>query len=136
IMSKGISPLVATVILIGITMATSAFLAVWAIGFFTVKLPSPEEKKVCRDVMEVIVERCFVSGNEVFLKLYNFQNFVLPNLTAQMENDTYTGSINLLGDLNPGELKTFRIKIDVDNFSRLIISSRVCPQLKKETVCR
>ncbi|MEM5811758.1 MAG: hypothetical protein QXG91_03415 [Candidatus Aenigmatarchaeota archaeon] len=133
-MVKAISPLVATVLLIGVTMATSALLAIWAIGFFQAKLPTTE-KNVCEGI-DVSIDDCRVIGNKISLKLFNYLNNPLTNLTAQLENATYTGSVQNLGDIQPGEKKSFTIDTDVDNFSKLTISSKVCPQLKKETSCK
>lgn len=133
-MVKAISPLVATVLLIGVTMATSALLAIWAIGFFQAKLPATE-KNVCEGV-DVSIDDCRVIENKISLKLFNYLNNPLTNLTAQLENSTHTGSVQNLGDVQPGEKKSFTINIDVDNFSKVTISSKTCPQLKRETSCR
>ena len=133
-MEKGISPIVAVVLLIGITMAVSALLAIWSLSFIQGRLPEGKPQEC--EIMDFQIDKCTVSGNKIYITLFNYAKVDAKNLTAQLINSTYSGNTQNLGDISPGEIKTFNIDKDVENFDKVVVSSKICPNLRRETICR
>lgn len=79
-MTKGISPLVATVLLIAITMTIAGVLAYWASGFVSVSLPQPE----CSTASFIILQKNYdiLSKNmTMFIQNKGPGNLVITNIT-------------------------------------------------------
>lgn len=132
---KGISPLIATVLLIGIVMAVSVMLAIWAMSFVQTRLPT-EKPTECEN-MDVRIDRCSLIGNKIYITIHNYRNVEAKNLTAQLLNSTSSGRVFNLegGNVKPGEFKTFSIDKDVENFDRVVVSSSICTSMRVSTSC-
>jgi flagellin-like protein len=79
-MTKGISPLVATVLLIAITMTIAGVLAYWASGFVAVSLPQPE----CSTASFVILYKNYDPINKnitLFIQNKGPGNLIITNVT-------------------------------------------------------
>ncbi|MEM5773140.1 MAG: archaellin/type IV pilin N-terminal domain-containing protein [Candidatus Aenigmatarchaeota archaeon] len=137
---KGISPLVASVLLIAITMSVAGILAFWVSSYTTQTLPKINRTE----------EECRFSNFEIFscnlnnatgnltVTLHNIGLYDLAELKAQifLKDGTVTSAINLEGTLPKGEYRTFiaPTSITTDKFSKLLVTTSLCPQLSREKV--
>jgi len=136
---KGISPIVAAVLLIGITMVLSVFLAIWSMGFLQTKLEEEKAKEkesaLCASVA-IRADECNIMGNDIYIRVFNYGKIKVENVTAQVQNLTYSGDRQFLGPLFPGESKVLKVNKDAENFDKIIISAVIstgeCPQFSLE----
>lgn len=140
---KGISPLVASVLLIAITMSVAGILAFWVSSFTTQTLPKYNRTEECRfsnfEIYHCSLDKS--TGTITFI-LRNIGQYEIPDLTAFiiLKNNTVTPTISLNYSLMVGEYKSFALpnsstKISAEEFSKLIIGTSACPELSKESVC-
>jgi len=134
----GISPLVAAVLLIAITMTIAGVLAYWATSFVKTSLPETNTTEAeCRLASFSIYSCSFDnSTKKINLILENLKNIELRNLRAFViyENGSVSDAIPLNTTLGTVPLKSFVIA-NIDNgFSKLRIKTH-CPELSEEKAC-
>ncbi len=106
-MKKGISPLVATVLLIGVTMALAGVMASWATQFSSTRLDRTNQDVQCIGALDISSLK-FDSG-VVTLKIRNIGDINLTNLKANLEYATVSlnkadiilKNFNVTDPLNP-----------------------------------
>lgn len=84
-MMKGISPLIASVLLIAVTMAIAGVLASWATQFSAGRLTRTNEEANCIGALDISSLK-FDAGM-ITLKIRNIGNINLTNLKANVEYD-------------------------------------------------
>jgi flagellin-like protein len=136
---KGISPIVASVLLIAITMTLAGGLALWATKLVGKQLPEPESEVQCS-----LASFDFLScnynastGNLIFT-LSNRGSVELKNLTAFINfpnGSSYLGS-SLNATLNTGAnaVKSFTISGISPDFSSVLIKTN-CPNVEVSEKC-
>ncbi|MEM5766049.1 MAG: archaellin/type IV pilin N-terminal domain-containing protein [Candidatus Aenigmatarchaeota archaeon] len=141
---KGISPLVATVLLIAITMSVAGILAFWVSSFTSQTLPKYNRTEECRfsnfEIYSCTLDRA--TGTLTFI-LRNTGQYDIQGLTAFiiLKNNIVTPTINLNpSSLMVGEYKSFILpnsttNVPAEQFSKLIVGTSVCPDLSKESTC-
>lgn len=137
--SLGISPLVAAVLLIAVTMTIAALLTYWATGFVKTSLPETNETEAeCRFAAFSIYSCTYSnSTNIVSLILENRKNIELKSLKAFLifPNATVSDPIILDGTLPAGGiLKSYQIQNIAEDFSKIMIATH-CPDVREEKVC-
>lgn len=136
---KGISPLVAAVLLIAVTMTIAGVLAYWAATFVQTSLPGANQtESECRFAdFNIYSCRYTNSTNSINLILKNEKNIELKNLKLFLfySNGSISAPINLAGNLPAGGmLKSFIINNVTEDFSRISVGTQ-CPGIIKEKVC-
>jgi flagellin-like protein len=133
--SKGISPLVAAVLLIAVTMTIAGLLAYWAASFVKTSLPETNETETQCRFADFSIYSCTYSNRTVNLILENTQNVDLEDLKAYFifSNNTVSDAYDLNETLPSGRLKSFTIT-SVDDFSKISIKTH-CPDVGKEKTC-
>lgn len=143
---KAVSPLVGSVLLIGITMAIAAILAYWVSTYTSRSLPSFNTTRT--------MERCRLSNFEIYtcsfnttsgdivFTLHNIGHYEIINLTAYVEfvNGSVSPETRLNESLSVGEFKSFVLSASSTGatsttFSKLIIGTGLCPGLVRESSC-
>ncbi len=137
--SLGISPLVAAVLLIAVTMTIAALLTYWATGFVKTSLPEINETEAeCRFAAFSIYSCTYSNSTEVVsLILENYKNIELKSLKAFFifPNTSVSAPIILDGTLPAGGvLKSYQIQNVAEDFSKIMIATH-CPEVSKEKVC-
>ena len=137
--SLGISPLVAAVLLIAVTMTIAALLTYWATGFVKTSLPETNETEAqCRFASFSIYSCTYYNSTDVVnIILENYKNIELRNLKAFLifPNATASAPITLDGALPAGGvLKSYQIQNIEDDFSKIMITTH-CPDVREEKVC-
>lgn len=141
---KGISPLVASVLLIAITMSIAGILAFWVSSYTTQTLPQ----------MNITTEQCRYSNFEIYtcsfnttssvitLTLHNVGDYPIANVTSYVvfTNSTFSSLISLNSSLGYGEYKSFILSnsttgVSSSTFSKIIVGSSFCPGLTRESSC-
>jgi len=130
---KGISPLIAAVLLIVITMVISAIIAFWASSFVRSSLDTVQSSFNCPlSDFEIYSSSYDNSTEELRLLLRNTGGFPL-NVTVvdfiYSNDQIQTSTINLA--LPTTGIHTFTLSNIQDGFSRYIIATN-CPELTKE----
>lgn len=131
---KGISPLVATVLLIAITMTIAGILAYWASNFVITKTEEVETGACLQAFFRVY--DCsynssaqtlnFILKNDRYVELSNLTAYVLyPNATVS--NTTLNGTLPSL------VLKTFNVSASSD-YSSLVVRSN-CASVYATSTC-
>lgn len=139
-MSKGVSPLVAAVLLIAATMSIAGILAFWASTFVRTQTASFENQTItseCNFATFDVYTCGYDSGaSRILLSLNNNGQVNLKNLVAYVQYaDGNLTQINMTDALPQNSLKQFYLNGVGSNFTKIIIRTQ-CPQISKETACR
>jgi archaellum component FlaF (FlaF/FlaG flagellin family) len=137
--SLGISPLVAAVLLIAVTMTIAGLLTYWATSYVRTSLPETNQTEIDCRFADFSIYSCtyYNSTNQISIILENHKNVELTNLNAFLlfENSTVSDPKSLGSTLPAGgTLKSFQIGNITDDFSKIIVTTQ-CPELSKEKVC-
>ena len=139
---KGVSPLVASVLLIAATMSIAAILAYWASSFVRTSLPEVNKTQQECQFSDFTIYQCSYKNSttgsgDLTLVLNNIRSVPLQNLAAFIfdQNGTPGNAIPLNQTVDPGSFQPFIISNVSSTFSKVIITSKVCPDLQKETAC-
>jgi flagellin-like protein len=137
---KGISPLVAAVLLIAVTMSIAGVLAYWASQFVTKSLPEVNQSATQCRFTNFIIYDCFYnsSTSKLIITLNNIQSVEVRSLVAYLSftNGTMSSGISLNETLAPGEFKSYILSGIPSDFSKIIVTTQVCPDISKEDVCK
>jgi len=139
---KGISPLVAAVLLIAATMAIATVLTYWASQFVKVSLPeTPNETYGECLAADFDIYSCGVVSNttnlaNISLILYNKMSVELKNLTVYV----FTGGPNvesfpLNQKLPPNTYRGFTVNNVPWPYNKIAITTH-CPTVTKESPCQ
>ncbi len=134
-MRRGISPLVAAVILIAATMSIAGILSYWATSFVRTRLISAEnatEETTCLAAQFRLYSGTYDSINKELILILENQRSIdleLNGLYLFDENDVLTEE-PLTGSLEGNRLKSFNIT-DVSNFTKGIVKTN-CPDVSVE----
>ena len=135
---KGISPIVAAVLLIAVTMTLAGGLALWATKLVGEQLPEPETEVQCRLANFNFFSCKYNSTTQtVIFSLSNGRDVELKNLTAfvNYNNGTVSG-ISLNDTLKTGtdSIKTFTIPHVSSDFSSVLVKTH-CPGVESSDKC-
>jgi flagellin-like protein len=141
---KGISPLVASVLLIAITMSVAGILAFWVSSYTSQTLPKTNRtEEECRfSNFEVWSCNLNTANGKLTFTLHNIGMYDISDLKIfilQTDN-TVTPPISLNGTLLRGEYKSFVLEnsttnIPTEKFSKIIVGTGLCPSLSVESTC-
>jgi len=135
---KGISPVVASVLLIAITMTIAAILAYWSSSYVKARLPSPEADPCSLANFDFYSCRFNATSGIIVFSLVNRANVELYNLTAfvNFENTSSSSGINLNGTLKTGteSIKSFSIPYISPDFSSILVKTH-CPTVEASSKC-
>ncbi len=133
---KGISPLVAAVLLIAVTMTIAGVLAYWASSFVKTSLPETNETQSECMYAEFSIYSCehVNSTDTVNLILDNTGDVELRNLKAItiLSNSSILGSHDLNGTLTG--IESFSISNVNHTFSKILVKTH-CPEISREKTC-
>ncbi|MFH7880901.1 MAG: archaellin/type IV pilin N-terminal domain-containing protein [Candidatus Aenigmatarchaeota archaeon] len=136
-MKKGISPLVATVLLIAVTMTLAGILAFWGSSFVRTGLPSEEEteqfKRCSTAVGSLKVDFSFYNetAKTFFISIYNLgpARLRLTNATFFYSTNSITKTIDAISQ--PGTSVTFLLDGIEPGFIKYIVYTD-CPGVTLE----
>lgn len=140
---KGISPLVASVLLIAITMSIAGMLAYWASTYVSTALPGKNQTSQECNFMDFIIEDCKYDSSAGSLRIIvkNIRTVTINGLNLQIfyPNGTISPPIVLKDKISPGELKGFLLDQSQTNissdFSKISLTSIECPDKSREDYC-
>jgi FlaG/FlaF family flagellin (archaellin) len=122
---KGVSPLVAVVALIGITLIISGILTSYATRFTSTKLSQLQE---CSDAGVIIQGARYESGTEeLFLYVKNRGNMDLAFDVIFTKDDSVITQDPGTYDTAAGQLNTFTVTNVTSNLKEVTIQSQECP---------
>ncbi len=137
---KGISPLIATVLVIAITMTLAGIISFWTTSFVRKQVQEFEKETEARECQfaNFRVFKCSYdeANGKISLILENIKNVDLKNVTAFIiyaNGSVLPEEGYLLGELKGNTLKTFEIQ-NVSAFSSILITTH-CPSVRVETTC-
>ncbi len=137
---KGISPLIAAVLLIAVTMTLAGVLAYWASTFVQSGLESSSNQTIATQCNfgNFVIDACsydnvnqrvtFILDNVGTVDLYNITVFVI-----YPDNNVTSSSVT--GTIGSGTLKSFSANGISPGFSTIRVRTQ-CPNVFEETVCR
>jgi len=138
-MKKGISPLVAAVLLIAATMSIAGILAYWASSFMRVQTEAFQNQSVTGECnyADFRIYSCNynTTSDKISMILENLRDVTLKDLNLYLfyTNGTVSSPISLNDTLSAKQFKSFFIS-DVSEFSSLTIKTN-CPDISKSTTC-
>lgn len=137
---KGISPIVASVLLIAVTMTIAGVLAYWSSSFVTTSLPGENSTtSECRLAQFEFLNCVYnTTGQYVIFSVNNVRSKDL-NLTAflQYSNGTVGGGIVINQTLTgspPNNIRSYTLTGVASDFSNLLVKTN-CPELSRSTTC-
>lgn len=135
---KGISPIVAAVLLIAITMTIAGVLAYWSSTFVSTTLPTENTTVAqCRVAQfEFLNCRYNSSSQNLIFSLNNVRTVDLSKLLAFIEfaNGTVTNGISLNATLPSGEIRSYTLGNIPSDFANLVVKTN-CPDLSRTNTC-
>jgi flagellin-like protein len=139
-MTKGVSPLVASVLLIAATMSIAGILAFWASTFTRTQVESFNNQTIVSAcnfaTFDVYTCSYDSSAQRILLSLNNNGQVDLKNLVGYVQYpDGNLTNITIGDSLPQNSLKQFYLNGVTSNYTKLIIKTN-CPQLSKETPCK
>ncbi len=133
---KGISPIVASVLLIAVTMTIAGVLAYWSSSFVEKQLPATTDAD-CK-FANFIFDSCTYNSTtqKISFILNNRRNVDLKNLTAYISypNNTVSSAISLNISLLGNELKSSSISGVPSDFSTILIKTH-CSEATTSSTC-
>lgn len=141
---KGISPLVASVLLIAITMSIAGILAFWVSSYTSSALPKMNRTvEECRySNFEIYTCNLNTSTGDIILNLHNIGPYEIINITSYIlqTDGIISPVVSLNGTLSSGEYKSFILSnsatgVPSSKFSKIIVGSGACSELRQETAC-
>lgn len=141
---KGISPLVASVLLVAITMSVAGILAFWVSSFTGQTLPQINRTaEECRFSNFEIWSCSFDSTTETLtFTLHNIGSYDILDLQLFIvyNDSTVSPLIKLNEKLGRAEYKSFvrtasQMNVSTSGFAGIIVGSGVCPELSKQSGC-
>jgi len=138
-MKKGISPLVASVLLIAATMSIAGILAYWASSFARTQTEAFQNQSITNECnyadFKIYSCKYNSTSHTISMTLENSRDVELKDLNVQVfyTNETVSQPIPLNSTLPPRLLKSFFIT-DVNDFSSLIVKTN-CPDISKTHQC-
>jgi flagellin-like protein len=138
-MTKGISPLVAAVLLIAATMSIAGILAYWASSFVKSQVSQFENQTITSECQyaDFKIYSCSynTSSKVVALVLENYREVLLKEMTAYISfANSSIPSISLNETIPKGSIKSFSIS-GIDPFTKIIVKTH-CPEITRESSCR
>lgn len=137
---KGISPLVATVLLIGVTMAVAGLLAVFGQNLVSEKLSESLEEPVASECGfgSFVIDACSYDpdNQRITFILSNIGTVDLTNVTAYVkypDNSIVSGGNS--GNLKSGSLASFTASGVTSNYTEVVIRTH-CVNVFEETTCK
>lgn len=139
-MRKGISPLVASVLLIAATMSLAGILAYWSSNFVKTALPETNSSQTTCQFADFQIYQCQYSNatQTISFVLYNYRTIPLSGLgvTVFDANSLPTwANITLNGSLPVGQFVGYSVTSIPQNFTKMIVSSSMCPSVLHDTSC-
>ena len=142
---KGISPIVAAVLLIAVTMTIAGGLALWATKLVGEQLPDPEEEVACKlATFDFLSCKYNSTTQDLIFSLTNRREVELKNLTASIVypngticgSDCSTSALALNSTLKTGTeaIKSFSISNIPSDFSSILIKTH-CPDVESSDKC-
>jgi flagellin-like protein len=139
---KGISPLVAAVLLIAVTMTIAGILAFWTTSFVrthTEQFERESEKVECRFAdFEVFSCSYNSTSKKITLILRNVRDIDLKNVTTfviYQNESVIPESGYALGLLKANTLKTFKLANVSSDYKELLITTHCSPEVEVKTTC-
>jgi len=139
-MRKGISPLVAAVLLIAATMSLAGILAYWASNFVKTALPDTNSSQTTCQFSDFQIYQCSYSSTDKIISfvLYNYRTIPLSALTAtifDVNNFPTWSNVTLNGTLPASQFIGYSITGIPSNFTKMVITTSMCPSLMHDTTC-
>ena len=135
---KGISPIVASVLLIAITMTVAAILAYWSSSYVKAKLPSAEADTCNLANFDFYLCKYNATSRILVFSLVNRANVELNNLTAFINflNSSTSSGISLDASLKTGaeSIKSFSIPDISSDFFSILVKTQ-CPTVEASSIC-
>jgi flagellin-like protein len=138
---KGISPLVAAVLLIAVTMTIAGVLAYWATNFFRTETTALQQN-------QSLIRECTAANMRVYSCSYDVNNtrmsLILENNGATtlrdivvqiIHSDNSISTINLNGTLQRNLLQSYTLNDISSNYTNLVIRTH-CPTAFVELTCK
>jgi flagellin-like protein len=138
-MRKGISPLVASVLLIAATMSIAGILAYWASSFVSKQTETFENQTVTSECnyADFKIYSCSYnsSSRRLIMILENTRDVTLKNLNVFIfySNSTVSPPISLNDTLVANQFKSFSLE-NIDDFSSLTVKTQ-CSGTSKSSSC-
>lgn len=142
---KAISPLIATIILIALTIVIAGILGLWAASYVTTRMQEVNKtgEGINCALVDFDVKSCRIdtSKNKIRLILFNNRpvdingfsvSFFDLGANGTIENVT---TLQISETLKRSEYKIIEIDLLLPNFDKLEIRSLECPEKLKEVTC-
>jgi flagellin-like protein len=136
---RGISPLVASVLLIAISLTLAGILTTWGVTFIKGKTETFGNQTTSEcDIANFRIFKCSYNSteSEITLTLENRANVELKNLVAYINYpNASTFSYDLNDTLPSVALKTFNVSEVSDGYSTIVVKTH-CPQISESSRCQ
>lgn len=138
---KAVSPLVAAVLLIAVTMTVAGVLAYWASSFVRKRTELWENQTITSECQfadfKIYQCRYNSSASKINLLLENIRDVELKDLKVYLlyPDGTISPAIPLNTSLAAGSVQSYYISGITQNFNKIIIKTH-CTELSKEDDCR
>ena len=138
--SRGISPIFAAVLIVGLTMMLAAILALYASNLIS-HSPAEEgtEQTQCQNIAFDIAS-CKYQSSMITLVLENLQipEVKNPIVTIFDKSGVPLPAIKLNSSISSGAtggFSTYSVPVSSSDFTKIVVGTELCPEVKQETTC-
>ena len=138
---KAVSPLVAVVLLIAVTMTIAGMMAYWASSFVRSRTALWENQTITSECQfaDFKIYQCTynTSASKINLLLENLRDVELKELKLYVlyPNDIISSAIPLNTTLTAGSVQAYYISGITQNFTKVIVKTH-CPDVSREDDCK
>lgn len=142
---KGISPIVATIILVALTIAIAGILGLWAASYVaqqTTEINQTQEViKINCHLMKFSIKSCFKeTNNKIRLVISNdgrvdINGFIITFFEIEDENIKNLDSKQIDKTIKIGMYEILELQTILQKFDKILIRSLQCPEIEKEEYC-
>ncbi|HLC39541.1 MAG TPA: hypothetical protein VJJ76_01520 [archaeon] len=136
---KAVSPLVAAVLLIAATMSIAGILAYWASSFVRTSLPEVNKTQQECQFIDFRIATCRYdsTNNAIVLIVDNFRavDIKSPTVTVFDAAGLPQSQVTLNESVPSGQFKAYSVSYPDGNFTKVVVGTAFCPEIKKEVSC-
>jgi len=136
---KAVSPLVAAVLLIAATMSIAGILAYWASSFVRTSLPEVNKTQQECQFIDFRIATCRYdsASKSIVLILDNFRTVEIKSATVTVFDSAGLPEppVTLNESIPSGQFKAFSVSYPNANFTKVVVGTAFCPDIKKEISC-
>jgi len=120
---KGISAFVATILLVGFTVAVGAIISAWFLTYTRTTTGGVSAATACAaGMLDVFIPSILTNGDQVVVQAFNKGSITLSNIVISVVCDTSSDSF-VIPTLDKGSINTTTLSLSGCSYSNIVVSA-------------